>query len=1023
LALTASTLAASTLVLAPASAAPGTPGTPQAASVVYAEDFQNATVSPVQGLTGYTGTTGQKYTADAPWLTGCNGLIASAAQNTADSASATACASRSNFNHAQQLSQAIGLFNGQSQAASVNNFANSAYTAGNPGAGLVEFQTASNVPFSGTNRFIAFSVDVSAVNCATASHPLLQFQLLGDDGSATNAGTQVDACTSPTTETVPALGLSPQITANVGTYTSNGAVLFSGSSVGVRMINNNGSGAGNDHAIDNIRILDVTPQLDKSFTPAVVPTGGTSTLTFTVTNTDELAAKDGWSFTDALPAGLTIADPATVGGTCDATTAATAGGTSIAVTDGALAAGEASCTITVPVTSAAAGSFTNGPANVTTGGLTPPGDTTVTFESPELTLVKRAGTPTDVNGNGITDAGDTIQYTFDVTNSGDVPVTDVAVTDDLVGDVTCPSTTLAAGASQTCTADNVYTITAADATAGSVDNTATVAGTSPTGTPVTSTPSTTTTPTEAAAPGITVVKSATPSGAGNFTPGQDITYNFVVTNTGNVPLNDVTVNEGEFSGTGDLSAVTCPSDTLAVGAQETCTATYTLTQADVNSGSVTNSATAEGTPPGSDTPVPSDPSDVTIPVASDPSLTIAKSASSAAIAAAGQEVTYSFRVTNTGNVTLSDVTVDEGAFSGTGEISAVDCPASTLNAGEVMTCTATYTATQADVDAGGNLTNTATAGGTPPIGDPIDSTPSTSTVPVTQSPALTVVKTADAEAAEVGQVVTYSFKVTNTGNVTITDPAITDTDFSGTGELSAITCPAEDTLAPGDVITCLATYTVTQADVNAGQITNTATVTGTTPGGDPTDPSTPSTSEVTTDPLPALSLVKTADVTNITKVGQVVTYSFLVSNTGNVTISDPAVDEGDFSGHGTLSAVACPSGAATLEPGDSVICTATYKVVAADLTDGKLTNTATATGTTPGGDPIGSNTSTSTVIPDPATPVVPGASGNTPGGGLAFTGSDVIVPGVIIALLLMMLGGATLIYRRRTQHSDEIDNA
>jgi hypothetical protein len=56
-------------------------------------------------------------------------------------------------------------------------------------------------------------------------------------------------------------------------------------------VNVNGGGGGNDHGFDNITILDVTPQLDKSFSPSVVGVGQPSTLTFTVTNTDELASK------------------------------------------------------------------------------------------------------------------------------------------------------------------------------------------------------------------------------------------------------------------------------------------------------------------------------------------------------------------------------------------------------------------------------------------------------------------------------------------------------------------------------------------------------------------------------------------------------------------------------------------------------------------------------------------------------------------------------------------------------------
>ena len=72
------------------------------------------------------------------------------------------------------------------------------------------------------------------------------------------------------------------------------------------------------------------------------------------------------------------------------------------------------------------------------------------------------------------------------------------------------------------------------------------------------------------------------------------------------------VNDTDLPG---LSAISCPSTTLAAQATETCTATYSTTQADVDSGSVTNSATAQGTPPGSTTPVVSDKSTATVPAA------------------------------------------------------------------------------------------------------------------------------------------------------------------------------------------------------------------------------------------------------------------------------------------------------------------------------------------------------------------------------------------------------------------------
>ena len=98
---------------------------------------------------------------------------------------------------------------------------------------------------------------------------------------------------------------------------------------------------------------------------------------------------------------------------------------------------------------------------------------------PAITLDKQAGTPTG------TTAGSTIDYTFVVTNTGNVTLTGVSVDDPKVGTVSCPVTTLAPGESTTCTA--TYTLTQVDVDAGHVANTATVTGTDPSGTDVTAT--------------------------------------------------------------------------------------------------------------------------------------------------------------------------------------------------------------------------------------------------------------------------------------------------------------------------------------------------------------------------------------------------------------------------------------------------------------------------------------------------------------------------------------------------------
>ena len=97
---------------------------------------------------------------------------------------------------------------------------------------------------------------------------------------------------------------------------------------------------------------------------------------------------------------------------------------------------------------------------------------------------------------------------------------------------------------------------------------------------------------EAGFPGLSVTKSASPSMIS--AAGQTITYSFVVTNTGDETLTNITVNE-TFSGSGAPPGISCSETFLPVGGQITCTGTYTATQTDTNVGVITNTATASGT--------------------------------------------------------------------------------------------------------------------------------------------------------------------------------------------------------------------------------------------------------------------------------------------------------------------------------------------------------------------------------------------------------------------------------------------
>jgi uncharacterized repeat protein (TIGR01451 family) len=619
------------------------------------------------------------------------------------------------------------------------------------------------------------------------------------------------------------------------------------------------------------------------------------------------------------------------------------------------------CAATYSVTQADldAGSITNTAAATGTapGGqavTSAPTSATVTVtQQPALTLVKSA----DPSGGAAYQAGQQLTYHYLVTASGNTAVSGIGVHEDTftgtgtLSAVSCPTTSLAAGAQMDCTA--TYTLTQQDIDSGSLANTATVSGRGPGGQPV-SAQATVTTP-QTPDPVLTLTKSATPGTVSRA--GDRITYSFQVANTGNVTVGTVGIRETAFSGTGSLSAISCPSAALLPGQHETCTATYTVTQADVDSGSLTNTATATGTAPGG-AAVTSDPSTAPVTVTQHGGLSLVKSADPSGGAAyqADQPLTYHYLVGNTGNLTVSQVSIAEDVFTGTGTLSAVSCPATTLAPGDQMDCTATYTLTQPDIDSGA-LTNTATVTGTLPSDETV-SAQSTVATPQVPAPSLGLVQSTDRPTVSAaGDQVTYLFTVTNTGNVSVGGIAIDETSFSGTGSLSAITCP-DASLLPGQHETCTVTYTATQPDLDAGLITSRARATGVAPD-ESAVASVVSTATVTAAQTRALALVVSAGPTAVSAVGQKVTYTFTVTNDGNVTMSDIGIGVGAFTGSGAPSDVSCPPGA--LAPGDRVSCTATYSVTQRDLDAGTISITATATGTDPSAVSQTSPASTATV--------------------------------------------------------------
>jgi len=559
-------------------------------------------------------------------------------------------------------------------------------------------------------------------------------------------------------------------------------------------------------------------------------------------------------------------------------------------------------------------------------------------------------------------------------------------------------TVLAPGQQVVCTAD--YTITQGDMDAGGVQNTARATAVDTADTEVVSEDSSADV-TANTAPALSVVKSADADSYDAV--GDRIGFSFLVANTGNVTLTGVQVAELSFTGTGSLSPIDCPVDVLAPGDDVTCTAGYEITQADLDAGRLDNTASASGQPPAGDRVV-ADPSTVAVDAVQNASLSVEKTVDAAGADAAGDQVVYSFHVTNTGNVTVSGVSILETAFSGTGALAAPACDVTTLAPGAGVTCTVAYALTQADVDAG-QVSNTAVATGTAGA-DTVRSAASTAGLTVERRPALTLVKSVQAPdpgTIRAGDALTYSFVITNTGNVTITDPGVDEGEFTGTGALGGITCESTDPLLPGAQLVCTAGYTITQDDVDAGELSNTATATGQGPDGTTPPVSDPSTAALPAPANPSLTLVKTTDATAVTRAGQTVRYAFTVTNTGNTTVHDIAVSEDAFSGHGHSVEVACPADDALL-PGQIVTCTAEYTTVSGDLDGKPLVNTATVHGTAPDG---------SAVTSDPSTARIDDVTVATPPSGLPVTGGTIAWSAGVVALGLLAGGAILVILRRR----------
>jgi uncharacterized repeat protein (TIGR01451 family) len=435
-------------------------------------------------------------------------------------------------------------------------------------------------------------------------------------------------------------------------------------------------------------------------------------------------------------------------------------------------------------------------------------------------------------------------------------------------------------------------------------------------------------------PSLNIVKDASvPGGTANVV-GEVITYTITVQNTGNQMLTGVTVSDPMISDLMLVADAASADGELDVGESWTWTGTHVVTQADIDAGGyILNVATADSDQTGPDT------DDASVMVEQTAALNIVKDASVAGgtADAAGEVIAYAISVQNTGNQTLTGVTVADPFISNLVLVADAASADGELDVGETWSYTASHVVTQAEIDAGTPIVNVATADSNQTGPDTDDAS-----VVVEQTPGLNIVKDAaiaGGTANAAGEVINYTISVQNTGNQTLTGVTVVD-PFASNLLLVANAASADGELDVGETWSYTASHVVTQAEMNAGTpIVNVATADSVQTGPDTDDAS------VAVEQAPAIAVDKAIATitggngnTSADAAGDVLNYTITVSNPGNVTLTDVIVSD-VLTGLSTVGL--------TLAPGQSQTYLTSYVLTQQDLDsngggDGYVENTATA---------------------------------------------------------------------------------
>ncbi|WP_176084304.1 DUF11 domain-containing protein [Martelella sp. HB161492] len=569
--------------------------------------------------------------------------------------------------------------------------------------------------------------------------------------------------------------------------------------------------------------------------------------------------------------------------------------------------------------------------------------------------VENQGTFRDANGNGLADAGETIDYNGKVTNTGSLAVTGLRVSNPPVATMApAQIDSLPIGKSESFT--GTYTLTQADIDRGTVGAKTTVAGKDSRGSAISSqTPVNTALPRRA---GLEVDKTVSGDGA-DFYPGASLSYTVKIRNSGNATLSNIKAADKTLDA--PLAAPSGFDGSLLPGKDVTLTGRYTPSQAEIDTGSLTNVVTVTATTPagagtnGGSKIEGKDDAKATFPA--DPGIKVEKTGklndlNGNGLYDVGETISYKIKVTNTGGVTLRNILPEDTLKRDDGTTQRLALSPSTAQVLAPNTSTeftASYTVTQRDIDAGG-MTNTVTASGTPPG----DATPPVSDGDEARVSAPNIKATISVEnqgtfidansngLADAGETIDYNVRVTNTGKVGVTGLRVSNPPV-------AAMAPAQiDSLPIGKSGPFTGTYTLTQADIDRGTVSAEATVTGKDTNGNSVSEKKQINTSLPREAGLEVDKAVSGDGADFYP-GASLSYTVTIRNSGNATLSNiKAADK-------TLDApLAAPAGFdGSLLPGQNVILTGRYTPSQTEIDTGSLTNVVTVTAATPAG--TGSN--------------------------------------------------------------------